>query len=330
MIKVAKIGWKLQKNYVTITLLILISVAIVFMVSLYYSRSRAGVIKPLNNVWFNPPSFLFSIYGEKEGMLQDPLSVAAAPDGKIFVADVGAKDIKVFDDKGKYLFKFFKLGNSGKLLSPLGLAISGGTVYVTDSTHNQIYQFDLEGNFKGAFISQNTKKKLIAFTPVGIEVTPSNIYFTDILFHRVVETDFSGNLIKTIGSPGNKEGQLAYPDDIAVSPNGKIYVSDANNFRVQVSEDGQQFKIFGSNNSETSVVGSLVRGIAVDNNNYVWISDALDHKIIIVNKNGELVYLIGQTESVQENLSYPEGINVSNNRVYIADRGNHRIQVYRR
>ncbi len=109
---------------------------------LFYSAVKIGVINP-EYIWFDEPSFLFSIYGEGEAALIEPVAVDAAPDGTIFVADVGARDIKVFDNRGRYMYKFNSMDKQGQLLAPVGVAVSGEVVYVTDSMHNQVFKFDL-------------------------------------------------------------------------------------------------------------------------------------------------------------------------------------------
>lgn len=321
-----------NKNHTVFLLTVLILLSIGFIGYMYYSRSAAGIIKPLKNFWFKPPTFLFSIYGEGDGLLNDPVAVDAAYDGSIFVADVGGRDIKVYDSEGRYKFKFNKVGNQGRLFAPVGLAVVGQDVYVADSAQNQIYAFDLQGNYIDNVIPAETRQKLFGFTPVGIDVTDSNIYFTDILFHRVVVTDLAGKLVKTIGSPGNDDGQLAYPNDVAVSAEGRIFVSDSNNFRVQATDDDQKLHIFRDQSSENnrSAVNGLVRGIAIDPKGYIWLANTLNHKVNVINQDGEPVYSMGNSETPGDELLYPEGINISNNHIYVADRGNHRIQVYQR
>ena len=327
-----------KKNYFALTTGLLILLMIGYFVFLIVSREKAGVTKPLSNIWFNPPTFLFSIDGTGAGALQEPVAVTASPDGRIFVADPAAADIKVYDAEGTFKYTFKKLGNTGQLQAPVGVAINGQTVLVSDSALNQIFIFSLDGQYKGNLISNENKAKLTAFTPVGVKVVSNNIYFTDILFHRVVKTDLNGNLINTLGGPGEQEGRLAFPNDVAVSPSEKIYVSDSNNFRVQVSEDGKSFHLFKDKNSPDKgpIEGALVRGITVDKNGFIWVVDTLNHCVSVFNEDAEPVYVFGGSSSGAAGLTgtdtlfYPNGINVDRNRVYIADRGNHVVRVYRR
>lgn len=314
------------KHIVIISLILVLIITGVFAI-LFSSEDETVVFNPAG-IFFNEPSFLFSIYGEGEEVLRAPVAVDAASDGSIFIADAAAKDIKVFDENGQFKYKFNKLGDREQLLAPVGLSVDEETVYVTDVSKNQIFKFDLKGNFIGTLISPETKTKLTAFSPVGIEVSNKNIYFTDILFHQIIVTDLSGKLIKTIGGPGEQEGRLAYPNDIAIAPDQKLYVSDSNNFRVQESKNGQQLQLFKNGNASPAI-SSLVRGIAVDKDGYVWVVDAMNHQVIILDRDGDPVYVIGEMSSFEEQLSYPNGIDISSDRIYITDKGNRRVQVYK-
>lgn len=321
-----------KRNHIGWILLGTIVILIGVIASFYLLRAKQGVISPLNSFWFNPPTFLYSIYGEGNNALHEPVAVSESTDGRIFVADVGDQNIKVFDPEGKFKYKFNKLGNQGQMKTPVGVTVNGSTVYVTDSTNNQIYMFDLDGNFKASLVSPQTKAKLSAITPVGIKIAQNNVFFTDILYHRVVQTDLSGNLIKTIGGPGNQAGRLAFPNDVAVSSDGKIYVSDSNNFRVQVCEDGLRFKLFSNSDTPNrgSVVNSLVRGIAVDDDNYVWIVNTLGNSVHVFNSNGRPIYILEGMVSAEGDLSYPNGISIGRERLYVTDRGNNRVLVFKR
>lgn len=321
-----------KKNRTAWILLAAIIGIIGLIVSFYFMRTRQGVISPFSAFWFDPPAYLFSIYGEGRNALSEPMAVSESADGRIFIADAGDKNIKVFDGEGTFKYKFSNLGNQGQMATPVGVTVNESTVYVTDSTKNQIFMFDLDGGFKGSLISPQIKAQLTAVTPVGIKIAQDYVFFTDILYHRVVQTDLSGNLVKTIGGPGNQPGRLAFPNDLAVSSDGKIYVSDSNNLRVQVCEDGAKFKLFSNSDAlnQESVINTLVRGISVDEDNYIWIVNTLGNSVSVFDEDGHPVYIVGGVVSDESGMSYPNGISINNKRLYITDRGNKRVLVFSR
>ncbi len=61
-------------------------------------------------------------------------------------------------------------------------------------------------------------------------------------FDPYAENEFQVNPIQYIGSSGTEEGQLNAPRNIAISPDGKIFVADSGNNRIQVF-DSQGFYV---------------------------------------------------------------------------------------
>ena len=62
----------------------------------------------------------------------------------------------------------------------------------------------------------------------------NNIIVSDMGNHRLQILTYSGKMVKCIGSEGNGDGQLSFPESVAVTPNGYIIVSDLSNNRIQV------------------------------------------------------------------------------------------------
>ncbi|HEY6332278.1 MAG TPA: hypothetical protein VI756_23340 [Blastocatellia bacterium] len=64
-------------------------------------------------------------------------------------------------------------------------------------------------------------------------------YSNDAKFYPVQKFDSEGNFLGEIGSVGPAAGQLYFPQGIAVSPSGDVYVSDEMQ-RVQIFGEAQQ------------------------------------------------------------------------------------------
>ena len=52
--------------------------------------------------------------------------------------------------------------------------------------------------------------------------------------HRIQVFDPEGNPLGMWGSQGEGDGQFVHPYDVAVDEDGKVYVLDSNNRRIQV------------------------------------------------------------------------------------------------
>ncbi len=77
--------------------------------------------------------------------------IEAGPDGRIYVADVGAKQIHVFDPAGKHLLSFGRAGQGpGEFEFPHALAVTPTSLFVKER-YNRILAFDTGGVFAGQF-----------------------------------------------------------------------------------------------------------------------------------------------------------------------------------
>ena len=70
---------------------------------------------------------------------------------KFFVTDLNNNCVKVFDERGQFLYKFGEKGNGdGQMNRPLGLCVDKhNNVFLCDWGNNRVQQFTLEGTFTG-------------------------------------------------------------------------------------------------------------------------------------------------------------------------------------
>ncbi len=145
--------------------------------------------------------------------------------------------------------------------------------------------------------------------------------------------------------PGNAAGQFNFPRAVAVEGDGKIYVADSGNNRVQVfNPDGTFLRQWGSlcklDTKEGCVGGGEGQfnepwGIAVGKDGSVYISDTWNHRIQKFTNDGQFVKawgVFGSTggELGQENLFYgPRSLAIGRDgNLYVMDTGNKRVQVF--
>jgi hypothetical protein len=75
-----------------------------------------------------------------------------------------------------------------------------------------------------------------------------NIFVTDGYGNsRVVKYDKNGRYITSVGSRGNKPGELNLPHTIATDAKGNVYVGDRSNRRIQVFDNDLKFKAIYDN-----------------------------------------------------------------------------------
>ncbi len=141
-------------------------------------------------------------------------------------------------------------------------------------------------------------------------------------------------IINESGFAGSAEGELSSPRNMAVGPDGRIYVLDSGNNRVQVFDEfGQVQKSWGASGTEPGLFNEPW-GIAVDDN-YVYVADTWNHRIQKFTLEGEYVDSFGMsgspTEDVDEGLGLFFGprsiILINDDQLLVTDTGNHRMQL---
>jgi DNA-binding beta-propeller fold protein YncE len=264
---------------------------------------------------------------ETEQRLRKPYGVHADRNGRIFVADTALGKLVMFDVTNK---KFEIWGESGKgsLKKPLGITTdSQGRVYVTDGTELRVVVFDRAGNFLFAAGKQGELTR-----PVGVAVneTLGHIYVADSQQHHIAVFDMAaGNLISTIGERGIEPGQFNFPTNLAIDREGKLYVVDTMNFRVQILDPaGNPLKAIGRVGDSPGSF-SRPKGIAVDSDGHIYVVDAAFNNFQIFDSEGALLLFVGNSGREPGQFSMPAGAYIdAQDRLYVVDQFNSRVQVF--
>ncbi len=117
--------------------------------------------------------------------------------------------------------------------SPQYIAFSdNGDIFVT-SNDDCIHVYDKSGNRKATIGSKGTGE-LQFQSPYGIDISNGVVYVADTYGHRIHMLTTGGEFIGTFGERGSGVGQFDGPHDVKISPDGRVYVADEFNHRVQV------------------------------------------------------------------------------------------------
>ena len=182
-------------------------------------------------------SLTFGSRGVSLYQFKMPAYIDVDDSSNIFVADTGNNKIKVFDDSGDNDLVFGSEGEStGYFRDPNSVAVgSDGTIYVADMQNNRIQTFDSDGDFLSSF--GNATSLTDFFSPIDVAVdSDDNVYVTDLGLRPVHIYDEDGVLLYAFGASGTGDEQFSASRGIALDDEGRIYVSDKYNFRIQVFE----------------------------------------------------------------------------------------------
>jgi len=165
-------------------------------------------------------------------------------------------------------------------------------VWVINDSRHVIYEFSNDGKQLLKTLGETDKPgedethygqpQDLAFLPDGSVVIADGLRNA-----RVVKLDKNGKFVKAWGSRGNADGQFAGPHGIATDKNGKIYVADRGNHRVQTFDaDGKHLDTWPDIYFPNSIL------VSADAQN-VWVLDGDNHRILQYDPNGKLLYWWG-------------------------------------
>ena len=255
--------------------------------------------------------------------------------GRVFVSDSADRFVKVFDvPEGRY----FKIGDDpqGPLTKPLGLDVdAAGNLYVADGTAKVIMVYDRNGKYLRRIGGPKVFERLSSVT---VDAAGARVFVTDIGGvssdqHKIHVFDInSGAHLFDLGKRGIGPGEFNLPRDVAIGADGRIYVVDGGNFRVQVFDrNGKFMTAFGSVGKQ---LGNFARPkeIATDPAGNVYVVDAAFGNFQIFTADGDLLMFIGERSERDGPARYmlPSGIYVDEDgRVYMVDQWFKKIDVYR-
>lgn len=161
--------------------------------------------------------------GSGNGQFYGPRSLAVYGN-KVFVADTGNKRIQVFSTKGRFLYTWGTTGTGpGEFNEPSSVAVGAkGQVYVADFWNQRIQEFDTRGAYLRSWIVADWTPHSYEEPYLSVDKRNGRVFATDPGTRQVIEFTSTGKALGAFGSTS-----LTNPIGVAVSPNGRIAVSDA-------------------------------------------------------------------------------------------------------
>lgn len=168
-----------------------------------------------------------------------PTDVAVLRDGSFYVSD-GYKNTRVmkFAADGRLEFEWGTKGEGpGEFNLPHGITVDAqGRVIVCDRENERLQVFDAKGSFLHEWKGPQIGK------PYGVETGPDgHIFVIDggspslkrAERGKAVEVAAGGQVIDTFGRFGSGPGEFQLGHDIAIGPDGAVYVAEGTGARVQ-------------------------------------------------------------------------------------------------
>jgi DNA-binding beta-propeller fold protein YncE len=265
--------------------------------------------------------------------LKEPSEVAVSKDGQIYVVDGVNNRIRIYSSRGTPVSSFGLEGaGDGEFKYPLGIDIpESGRVYVADSGNHRVQIFDRAGGFI-AQIKLPALKHPADPTDVAVDETRNRCYVVDNDNHRILVYDLSNlKLLDSWGTPGTDKRAFRYPFLIALDKQKYLYIVDVINTRVQeLNPDGLFVNFIGGWGVEK---GEFFRpkGVAVDKNSRIYVSDSYMGVIQIFTATGEFYAAIGEPATGKvKKFKTPVGLFIDRqDRLYVVEMFANKVGVYR-
>ncbi|MBI4492460.1 MAG: SMP-30/gluconolactonase/LRE family protein [Chloroflexi bacterium] len=284
--------------------------------------------------------------GSDNSHFDSPHGLAFDSTGNLYVSDRDNHRVQVFTSSGAYLATIGVAGVSGSdnahFKDPRHVAIdSADNLYVADAGNHRVQVF----NASHVYVATLGVSGVSGFDsahfnwPIGVHVDASRIYVADYNNHRVQLFDRATRAyLATLGtgSAGLSNTQFNQPTDVAVDSAGSIYVADRGNTRVQQFSSSLAYVRTYGTTGVPYLTDALhyhrPAGAAVAADGSLYLVEQRGHRLLKLDAAGAPQWTIGQagvSGSDSAHFNEPNDVDLdAAGRAYVADSGNHRVQVF--
>ncbi|XP_077977076.1 tripartite motif-containing protein 2-like [Glandiceps talaboti] len=262
--------------------------------------------------------------GSGNGQLSYPWGVIMTKTGNLLVCDTSNSRFQSFTINGNHKQVIqVSDSNSGNMYTPHCLTQSvDGNIFFTNNS-KPVIVCDENGKFVRCFGENELQGGR------GIAVSPTNgrVYVADNSSHCIRIYSQDGHYFNSFGSQGNGKGQLTNPWGLDINSLGNVIVSDYNNNRVQVfNEGGQHLFFIGDTDDKVSDPS----GVVTDKDDNVYVCNyTTPGKVHKFDSHGKF---IARIDSDLDELYCPIGVYVTDDKpfgkVVVVDRYNHCIKIF--
>ncbi len=205
-----------------------------------------------------------------------------------------------------------------------------GNLFVADRA-GEIWVFSPEDKFLRRFgadqldrptgIALDRRRQLL-YVVDGSQVKSQN--------HRVEVFSLRGEHLRTIGTRGAAPGQFNFPTNVAVAPDGRLFVVDMLNFRVQVFDaDGGLVSMFGVPGAGAPGTFDKAKAVSFDAFGNVYVVDSAQGTVQIFNPRFQVLMGFGGHAKLPGHMDVPNCIVIdSKNTIYVGDFARRTVSLY--
>src|SRR6185503_1013000 len=262
--------------------------------------------------------------GLGDGEFREPRAVAAGP-ARVAVIDRSGR-LQLFEHDGRFRSKFAVAGENVRRGLPCGVSwLADGTLALADTHQSYVKILGTTGEILahygglGAEPGQFNMPQRVAELPDGrLAVSDHGVD----LSNRVQVLRRDGTVLLVFGGPEPEKGGLARPMGLVPREDGSFVLADQAAGLVVFDAAGRFHGRFG----DEPEAGSLFYGLCRAPDGIHYASDIGHDRILRLDPSGRRTGSYGENGSEPGRFLEPWDVAFWGGRLYVADRGNHRVQ----
>jgi DNA-binding beta-propeller fold protein YncE len=249
--------------------------------------------------------------------------VATDAADRVFVFHRGEPPVVVFDRQGRHLRSW----GEGLVKKAHGLRIDHEqNVWTTDVGHHLVRKFDHEGKLLLTLgqVDRPGAGRDRFNQPTDVAVAPSGAFYVADGYGnaRVVQFSKEGTYVKEWGQKGQGPGEFHLPHAIVLDPEGRVYVGDRENDRVQVFDPEGRFLAQWPK-------GGAPYGLFLAPDHRLFVADGRGSRVTVLDRDGQPLTRWGEPGSGPGQFAMPHAVCVdSHGDVYVGEVDGKRIQKF--
>ncbi len=271
--------------------------------------------------------YAFGSEGDAPGQFRSPMGLSLDPKGALYIADTGNNRVQKCSDTGKVLAMAGGFGwGEDQFNRPKDLAAENGLdLFVSDFENRRIMRYDSELHWIEAYsFPAAAEERLSLGFPSGIALSiHGDLFIADSENRRILKVNTLREPLQVFGDFDEGEGDLEEPQKIAIDADDQIYVSDRQRGSILV------FDYFGNYLHQ---IGQGVlkepAGLFLERQSVLFVADSGRDQVLIFSRDGRLLCEVGSSGNKLGAMDDPSDVAVYNDRMYVTEAGNHRVQVF--
>ncbi|MBM3814265.1 MAG: 6-bladed beta-propeller [Acidimicrobiia bacterium] len=245
----------------------------------------------------------------------------------VWVYNRGRHPVMQFDKNGKFLSAF----EEAPVTSAHGLGIDpDGNVWLVDVKGHAVMKFNRAGRLQMVITNAgkqpgNNEAQYAFNEPTGIAFTPGgDFYVSDgYVNSRVIQFRKSGEYVRHWGKKGDQDGEFNLVHDVALDEQGRVYVADRTNERIQVFDAAGKFL------QKWTHAGAPWGLAYAAKEKALYIADGKYNRVVKLNLEGQVLGTLGGFGKGPGQFDFAHHIAVdSEGSIYVVEIKNWRVQKF--